>query len=84
LKRFFIVLERIAFAVIVVLVSILVPDFGSMMAFLGSFSAFMLCVIYPVCSKIALEKRVGLWDVILLVMAIVMAAWGTGAAFLSP
>lgn len=54
-----------------------------MMAFLGSFSAFLLCVIGPVSAKIVLTGRCGLWDAILLVLATIMATWGTVAALWS-
>jgi len=66
-----------------VAVSILVPEFSSVMAFLGSFSAFMLCVIGPVSAKSALAGRWSVWDVLLLVVAVIMAVWGTVAAFWS-
>ena len=83
LKRVLIVAERIAFTFLSVGVSILIPEFSSVMAFLGSFSAFMLCVIGPVLAKIALAGRCGLWDTLLLVIASVMAVWGTFSAFWS-
>lgn len=69
------------FTCLTVAVSILVPDFSSMMAFLGSFSAFMLCVIGPLSAKGALNGRLGWGDTALLLMGIVMAIWGTIAAF---
>ena len=72
-------------AVLSVLVSISIPEFSSMMAFLGSFSAFMICVIGPVSAKVMLEggwKKIQLHDLLLLLIAIVMAAWGTTVAFL--
>ena len=83
LKKFFTTVERGIFTVVSVIASILVPEFSSMMAFLGSFSAFLLCVIGPVSAKIALTGRCGLWDAILLVTAAIMATWGTVAAFWS-
>ncbi|KAK6977041.1 aa-trans domain-containing protein [Favolaschia claudopus] len=75
------VIQRIAVALLSVAVSILVPEFSAAMAFLGSFSAFVLCVIGPVAAKIALERRCGLFDGVLMAVAVVMAAWGTVAAF---
>ncbi|KAI0094699.1 transmembrane amino acid transporter protein-domain-containing protein [Irpex rosettiformis] len=77
------VIERALLTSFSVAVSILVPEFSSMMAFLGSFSAFLICVIGPVSAKVALAGRCGLWDGVLLVTAVAMAAWGTGAAFWS-
>ena len=81
LKRILTVVERIVFVFLSVGVSILVPEFSVAMAFLGSFSAFMLCVIGPISAKSAMLGRCGVWDIILLVIATVMAAWGTIAAF---
>ncbi|TDL28680.1 hypothetical protein BD410DRAFT_712320 [Rickenella mellea] len=81
LKSGLMIIERTAFTLASVSVSILFPEFGSMMAFLGSFSAFLLCVIGPVSAKIALAGRCSTWDGLLLSVAIVMAVWGTVAAF---
>jgi len=83
IKYMLAIMERIVFTVLSVGVSILIPEFGSVMAFLGSFSAFMLCVIGPVSAKSALVGHWRAWDILLLVVAIVMAAWGTFAAFWS-
>jgi vesicular inhibitory amino acid transporter len=73
--------ERIALAIAVVVVAILFPDFGAVMAFLGAFSAFMLCVIGPICAKAALERHMGIVDRVLLVIAVGMAAAGTWVSF---
>ncbi|KAG2077126.1 hypothetical protein BDR04DRAFT_1089441 [Suillus decipiens] len=81
LNRVFFIVERISVPALSILVSILVPEFSSLMAFIGAFSAFMLCVIGPISAKISLEGRYSLTDVLLLVMAVVMATWGTLAAF---
>jgi vesicular inhibitory amino acid transporter len=51
-------------------------------AFLGSFSAFVLCVIGPIAAKVALERRCGVFDACVVALAVVMGVWGTGAAFL--
>ncbi|KIP12032.1 hypothetical protein PHLGIDRAFT_21325 [Phlebiopsis gigantea 11061_1 CR5-6] len=83
LKKFFTTVERAMFTIVSVVASILVPEFSSMMAFLGSFSAFLLCVIGPVSAKVALTGRCRLWDAVLLVTAVIMATWGTMAAFWS-
>jgi len=37
----------------------------------------MLCVIGPIAAKMAIEKRVQIHDVVLMLIAIVMASWGT-------
>ncbi|KAF9821952.1 hypothetical protein IEO21_00382 [Rhodonia placenta] len=75
--------ERALFTLCSVVVSIFVPEFSSMMAFLGAFSSFLLCVIGPISAKIALARRCGFWDGFLLVTGVIMAAWGTIAAFWS-
>ncbi|KAH8120132.1 transmembrane amino acid transporter protein-domain-containing protein [Phellopilus nigrolimitatus] len=80
-KDILIFVERTVFACLSVAVSILVPEFSSMMAFLGSFSAFMLCVIGPVSAKIVLAGKCGWGDAALLAVATIMAVWGTIAAF---
>jgi len=76
-----VVVERTVFVCLSVAVSILIPEFSSMMAFLGSFSAFVLCVIGPISVKMALTGRWSFGDAALLVMGVVMATWGTIAAF---
>jgi len=81
LKDILTVIERSVFTCLTVAASILVPNFSSMMAFLGSFSAFVLCVIGPLSAKGALNGRLGWGDTTLLVTGIVMAIWGTIAAF---
>lgn len=83
LKRILTVVERVVLTLLSVAVSILVPEFSSVMAFLGSFSAFMLCVIGPVSAKSALAGRWNVLDVLLLIVAAIMAVWGTVAAFWS-
>lgn len=83
LRRIFTIIERTLIASLAVAVSIIVPEFDSVMAFLGSFSAFLICVIGPLLAKAELTGRLRFWDVTLLLVAVVMAAWGTGAAFWS-
>lgn len=53
------------------------------MAFLGSFSAFMLCVIGPISAKVMLAGRCGVFDAAILGLGVLMAVWGTVAAFLA-
>ncbi|KAJ7157928.1 transmembrane amino acid transporter protein-domain-containing protein [Mycena crocata] len=76
------ILQRVIVTLLSVLVSILVPEFSAAMAFLGSFSAFVLCVIGPIAAKVALNGRCGFFDGFVMALAVVMAVWGTGAAFL--
>lgn len=82
-KRALAIFQRVFLTVLSVLVSILVPDFSALMAFLGSFSAFMLCVIGPITAKVILAGRCGALDAGLLGLGILMAGWGTVAAFLA-
>ncbi|GLB36321.1 putative transmembrane amino acid transporter protein [Lyophyllum shimeji] len=83
LKRIVAIFQRVAVTVSSVLVSILVPEFSSVMAFLGAFAAFMLCVIGPISAKIRLDRHCGLLDGIFLASGIIMAIWGTVATFVA-
>ncbi|KAI0724468.1 transmembrane amino acid transporter protein-domain-containing protein [Cerioporus squamosus] len=83
-KTILIAVERTVLTLLSVAVSILVPEFASVMAVLGSTFSFLLCIIGPVSAKIALTgglRRCGLWDGVLLVVSIAMAVWGTICAF---
>jgi vesicular inhibitory amino acid transporter len=82
LKRILTAITRVTLTSLTVAVSILAPDFSSMVAFLGSFSAFAICVIGPIAAKIALEGAWTVFDAIMLVLAVVMASWGTLVAFM--
>ena len=79
----FTVIERTLITLLSIAVSITIPEFDSVMAFLGSFSAFIICVIGPLMAKASLAGHLGLWDWVFLTVAIGMATWGTGAAFWS-
>jgi vesicular inhibitory amino acid transporter len=83
LRRVLIICERIGLVCLAVAVSILVPDFGTIMAILGSFSVFVLCVIGPIVAKMSLEGEAKIVDVVILTSSIVMALWGTTAGFWS-
>ncbi|KAJ3855730.1 transmembrane amino acid transporter protein-domain-containing protein [Lentinula lateritia] len=74
--------QRLIVTIASVAVSVAVPEFSALMAFLGSFSAFMICIIGPVAAKIAVERKCGILDALILGAGIVMASWGTVAAFL--
>ncbi|KAG6842515.1 hypothetical protein C0991_000041 [Blastosporella zonata] len=82
LKRIYAISQRLTMTFLSVMVSILLPDFGAMMAFLGAFAAFLLCIIGPISAKVALAGRCNLTDGILLTVGVAMAIWGTAAAFL--
>jgi len=75
------VVERVAVLALVTATAILIPDFSATMAFLGSFSAFVLCVIGPIMAKVAVDGRCSGLDALLLAVSISMAASGTYAAF---
>ncbi|KAJ3719715.1 transmembrane amino acid transporter protein-domain-containing protein [Lentinula raphanica] len=75
-------MQRIIVTVASVAVSVAVPEFSALMAFLGSFSAFIICIIGPVAAKVAIERKCNVLDGLILGLGIVMACWGTVAAFL--
>ena len=83
LQHLLTIIERTLITVLSVVVSVLIPEFDSVMAFLGSFSAFIICVIGPMLAKAVLVGRLGFWDIMLLIVAVGMAGWGTVAAFWS-
>ncbi len=86
LKTTLIAVERTVLTLLSVAVSILIPEFASIMAVLGSTFSFLLCIIGPVSAKIALTgglRRCGVCDGGLLVVSIGMAVWGTICAFQS-
>jgi len=83
LKRILIACERVALACLAVAISILVPNFGSIMAVLGSFTVFILCVIGPIAAKTTLQRKVTTVDATILMVSTAMAIWGTVAAFRS-
>jgi len=82
-RRLLIACERISIVCLAVTVSILVPDFGTIMAIVGSFSVFALCVIGPITAKISLERETTVVDLMILTTSIVMAVWGTVVAAFS-
>ncbi|KAJ7783455.1 transmembrane amino acid transporter protein-domain-containing protein [Mycena maculata] len=76
------IVQRICVTLLSVLMSILVPGFSEILAFLGCSSAFMLCVIGPLAAKAAISKRCGMVDGLVIVVALFMAVWGTLSLFL--
>ena len=81
LRPLLIAAERIALTLLAVAVSVLVPEFASVMAVLGATFSFLLCIIGPLCAKAALARRVRLGDAFLLALSAAMAVWGTVCAF---
>ena len=56
------------------------------MGILGAFSAFTLCVIGPLAAKLAIYGAsgwTGVMDVMLLILAVTMATWGTVSCVLN-
>ncbi|KAF8167933.1 transmembrane amino acid transporter protein-domain-containing protein [Crassisporium funariophilum] len=82
-RRVLAIIQRVFLTTLAVAVSIWVPEFSSMMAFLGSFSAFMLSIVGPVMAKVMINRQCNALDGMIIVVGIVMAVWGTSAAFLS-
>src|SRR5258708_30763126 len=75
-------IERILVSILVTLVAIYVPGFSSLMAFLGAFSAFLICILGPIGAKVAIKGRCSLTDAVLLGVVFVMLVWGTLASFM--
>jgi len=79
------ILERTALTISIVGVAIAMPQFGVVMGLLGAFSAFTLCIIGPLAAKLIMFETMSKWerglDGSLLLVSIVMAIWGTMAAF---
>jgi vesicular inhibitory amino acid transporter len=67
---------------VAVLVAIAVPQFGIAMSLLGSLMAFGICVISPIAAQVAITGHWSKSDLALLVIAVIMAVWGTGACAL--
>jgi vesicular inhibitory amino acid transporter len=80
-KRLLSVVQRILVTTLSITVSIMIPEFSSMMAFVGSFSAFMISIVGPVVAKAMIDKKCGLFDSCIIIVGTVMAVWGTVAAF---
>jgi len=74
-------MQRVLLTGAIVIVSIVVPEFSSMMAILGSFSAFLLSIVGPVVAKIMIERNCTIFDGVIIATGIVMAVWGTLATF---
>ncbi|KAF9452603.1 hypothetical protein P691DRAFT_660426 [Macrolepiota fuliginosa MF-IS2] len=82
LKKVLAVIQRIVVTCAAVAVSIYIPEFSTMMAFLGSFSAFCLSIVGPIAAKVKLEGKCSKVDASIMVAGTVMAIWGTVAAFM--
>lgn len=80
-RKIFANMQRILVTCASVVVSIYIPEFSVMMAFLGSFSAFCLSIVGPIAAKVKIEGKCGIFDAAVMFMGSVMAVWGTMAAF---
>ncbi|KAJ7169584.1 transmembrane amino acid transporter protein-domain-containing protein [Mycena filopes] len=76
------IVQRICITLLSVMMSVLVPGFSEILAFLGCSSAFMLCVIGPLAANASISGRCGFVDGLIMVVALSMAVWGTVALFL--
>ncbi|KAJ7743316.1 transmembrane amino acid transporter protein-domain-containing protein [Mycena metata] len=72
--------QRVVVALLSIAASILAPQFRATVAFVGSFFALLLGIVEPIAAKIALERRCGVFDGFVIVLAVGMVIWGTGAA----
>jgi vesicular inhibitory amino acid transporter len=81
LRKVLSVIQRIGITCASVAVSIYIPQFSVMMAFLGSFSAFCLSIVGPIAAKVKIEGKCSFFDAAMMFMGGVMAVWGTIAAF---
>ncbi|PFH54636.1 hypothetical protein AMATHDRAFT_134903 [Amanita thiersii Skay4041] len=83
LKRCLTAFQRILLTIMTVIVSIAVPQFSAVMAFLGSVSAFMINIVGPVAVKVAMQRYCGVFDGAILVIGVAMAIWGTTSVVLA-
>lgn len=77
LRQFASIVQRVVVTMVVVAVSIAIPEFGSIMGFIGTVFAFLMSFIGPICAKIAFEKRCSGSDALMVVIGVSMASWGT-------
>ncbi|EFP90178.2 uncharacterized protein PGTG_16456 [Puccinia graminis f. sp. tritici CRL 75-36-700-3] len=81
-------ISRTVVTSLVVIVSILLPNFERVMGFLGAFAAFVICTILPVSAEMIMTRGQGrspttkIINIVLLVVSVVMAAIGTTYSFL--
>ncbi|OQE18488.1 hypothetical protein PENFLA_c021G03257 [Penicillium flavigenum] len=78
---------RVFVVAMIVILAIIFPDFDRIMAFLGSFLCFTICIIFPLAFYLKIfGKEIGrgeyILDWILLIVSSILAAVGTVWAFL--
>lgn len=76
------IIERTLVSIFATLVAIYVPGFSSLMAFLGAFSAFLMCILGPIGAKVAIEGKCTAADAVIFCIVFVMMVWGTLASFM--
>lgn len=76
-KRVGSIIQRILMTFLSVAVSVAFPEFTSMVGILGAVFSFLLCVIGPICAKIAIEKTWTKWDILIVSIGVAMGSWGT-------
>lgn len=77
------IFRRVLLTVIVVVAAIVFPHFGAVNAFVGSFTAFMVNIIFPMAFKVAAQGRCSVLDGTIIVVSLAMAIWGTLATVTS-
>ncbi|KAJ7462683.1 transmembrane amino acid transporter protein-domain-containing protein [Mycena galericulata] len=82
IKRGLRIVQRICVTVLSVMLSILVPGFSDILAFLGCSSAFMLCVIGPLAAEVSISRECRMFDGLVMTVSLFMAVWGTIALFM--
>ncbi|KAJ7071327.1 transmembrane amino acid transporter protein-domain-containing protein [Mycena amicta] len=81
-KRILRLFQKTSVVCLSIMVSILVPGFASVLAFLGCSSAFLLCVIGPLVANAAIRRSCVVFDATIVLLSLGMASWGTVAIFL--
>ena len=77
------VFQRVILTVVVVVTAMVFPHFGTVDAFVGSFTAFVVNIIFPMVFKVAVKGRCGALDGTIIAVSLVMAIWGTFCTFTS-
>jgi hypothetical protein len=69
-------LLRFAIATSAFAIGIMVPDFNSILAFIGSFFSFSVSAIFPCWVYLRIfDGRIGRWEVIMIKMLLVFSVW---------
>ncbi|CAI7642349.1 unnamed protein product [Penicillium glandicola] len=87
LQKFLRAMVRVFVVAMIVILSVIFPAFDRIMAFLGSFLCFTICIIFPLAFYLKIfgkeiSRRERILDWILLIISSILAAVGTVWAFL--